>query len=237
MTTLVLDLKGNLSRKVAKLKEMRKQRGVTLLEIIIVLGIIGVIAAGVVILAQRAFTAQDLSDIQNNANSIRTSMAEAFKDEAEYPAPTATAVTLTKATVATATDLSPIVTLNKLGKISPNESFNGISGDVFQIGNAIVDNSSTSNKGFVVLVNGLDQETCRNLISQMGNQWDYVGVVAAPSGVDQSAALTSVALDDAVSTTVLRSLATSADISSATIVADTTCNNAGAGNGIIFGSK
>lgn len=237
MDTMILDLKGNVARKVAQVKEMRKQRGVTLLEIIIVLGIIGVIAAGVVILAQRAFTAQDLSDIQNNANSIRTSMSEAFKDEAEYPAPTSTAVNLTKATVATANDLSPIVTLNKLGKISPNESFNGISGDVFQIGNAIVDQSSTASKGFVVLVNGLDQETCRNLISQMGNQWDYVGIINAPSGVDQSASLEDVALDSALSTTILKSLATSADIPAATIVADTTCNNTGASNGIVFGSK
>ncbi|OXL39176.1 type IV pilin [Enterobacter mori] len=237
MDTMILDLKGNVARKVAQVKEMRKQRGVTLLEIIIVLGIIGVIAAGVVVLAQRAFTAQDLSDIQNNANSIRTSMSEAFKDEAEYPAPTATAINLTKSDVATATDLSPIVTLNKLGKISPNESFNGISGDVFQIGNAIVDASSTVSKGFVVLVNGLDQETCRNLISQMGNQWDYVGVINAPSGVDQSASLEDVALDSAVSATVLKSLATSADIPAATIVADTTCNNTGASNGIVFGSK
>ncbi|WP_434132436.1 type IV pilus major pilin [Enterobacter cloacae] len=237
MDTMALDLKGNVARKVAQVKEMRKQRGVTLLEIIIVLGIIGVIAAGVVILAQRAFTAQDLSDIQNNANSIRTSMSEAFKDEAEYPAPTSTAINLTKSTVATANDLSPIVTLNKLGKISPNESFNGISGDVFQIGNAVVDKSSTVSKGFVVLVNGLDQETCRNLISQMGNQWDYVGVINAPSGVDQSASLTNVALDDALSVDVLKSLATSADIPAANIVADTTCANTGASNGIVFGSK
>lgn len=237
MNTLILDLKGNVARKVAQVKEMRKQRGVTLLEIIIVLGIIGVIAAGVVILAQRAFTSQDLSDIQNNTNSIRTAMTEAFKDETEYPDPTSTAINLTKANVATANDLSPIVTLNKLGKISPNESFNGISGDVFQIGNAIVDQSSTVSKGFVVLVNGLDQETCRNLISQMGNQWDYVGIINAPSGVDQSAALTDVALDDAISTNVLKSLATAADIPAANIVADTTCNNTGAGNGIVFGSK
>lgn len=237
MDTMILDLKGNVARKVAQVKEMRKQRGVTLLEIIIVLGIIGVIAAGVVILAQRAFTAQDLSDIQNNANSIRTAMTEAFKDDAEYPAPTSTAISLTKADVATKDDLAPIVTLNKLGKISPNESFNGISGDVFQIGNGLIDSNSSSNKGFVLLVNGLDQETCRNLISQMGNQWDYVEVIAATAGADQSTALTSVKLDATVSATVLKSLATSADIPSASIVANTTCANTGATNGIVFGSK
>lgn len=41
-------------RKSAQYRELKKQKGVTLLEIIIVLGIIGIIAAGVVVLAQRA---------------------------------------------------------------------------------------------------------------------------------------------------------------------------------------
>ncbi|WP_312211987.1 type IV pilus major pilin [Pseudescherichia sp.] len=215
-----------------------KQRGVTLLEIIIVLGIIGVIAAGVVVLAQRAFTAQDISDIQNNTNSIRTSMTEAFKDEGEYPPATTEAVTLTKSEIATSDDLAPIVTLNKLGKISPSESFNGISGDAFQIGQALVDSESTVHKGFVVLVSGLDQQTCRNLLSQMGNQWDYVGIISAPAGEDESTELNGTELDaDKKAGTVLKSLSVAEDITSTDIVDEATCNIGGANNGIVFGSK
>ncbi|MDH1126959.1 type IV pilus major pilin [Enterobacter sp. GD03975] len=238
MNALVWKLKGNMNRKAAKLQEMRKQRGVTLLEIIIVLGIIGVIAAGVVILAQRAFTAQDLSDIQTNANSIRTSMVEAFKDEGNYPASdTIVGLTKTSITDPKTTSLAPIVTLVKLGKISPEESFNGISNDAFQIGNAVVDNTSSANRGFVLMVNGLETEECRNLISEMGNQWDYVEAVntGANAGKDV-ASLDGRNLSDTKTGSILKTL-TSGDIVATEIVASGVCDGTGAVNGVIFGSK
>lgn len=236
MNTLVWELKGKMNRKAAKLQEMRKQRGVTLLEIIIVLGIIGVIAAGVVILAQRAFTTQDLSDIQNNANSIRTSMTEAFKDQGSYPN-SDTIVGLTKATIKTSTSNAPIVTLVKLGKISPDESFNGISNDAFQLGSATLDNTSSESKAFVLVVNGLATEECRNLVSEMGNQWDYVETMqsGAPAGADV-ASLDGRNLSAAVAGSVLKSL-TSGDITPAAITATGICDGNGSSNGVIFGSK
>lgn len=236
MSTPTLDLKGRVSRKVEKFKEMKKQRGVTLLEIIIVLGIIGVIAAGVVILAQRAFTAQDLSDIQNNANSIRTSMAEAFKDEGSYPLNTDGVNGLTKSTIADSTKDTPIVTLVKLGKISPDEAFNGISNDAFELSNAKLDNSSSQQKGFVLLVNGLEKEECRNLISEMGNQWDYVESIGGHPAGSTTAYTFAGNLSDTVSTTILKSLI-SGEISAAAIVHEDVCPDDGASNAVIFGSK
>ncbi|MEI9482702.1 type IV pilus major pilin [Enterobacter cancerogenus] len=237
MNSLVWKMKGNMNRKAAKLQEMRKQRGVTLLEIIIVLGIIGVIAAGVVILAQRAFTAQDLSDIQNNANSIRTSMTEAFKDEGSYPEDKGGIVGLTKSTIATSTLDTPIVTLVKLGKISPDESFNGVSNDAFQLSNAKIDDTTSQNKAFVLVVNGLETEECRNLISEMGNQWDYVEALKAGASAGKTvASVTGRNLSVAKSGAILKTL-TSGEIAAADITATGICDGAGAVNGVIFGSK
>lgn len=235
MNSLVWNFKGKLNRKAAKLQEMRKQRGVTLLEIIIVLGIIGVIAAGVVILAQRAFTAQDLSDIQNNANSIRTSMNEAFKDEGSYPENKDGIVGLTKSSISASKLDTPIVTLVKLGKISPDESFNGMSNDAFQIESVKLDGNSSSNKGFLLVVNGLEKEECRNLISEMGNQWDYVETISG-ANAGKNATVTTKSLSEAVSGTILKSLI-SGEISASAIVADTGCVDSGATNGVVFGSK
>ena len=189
-----------------------------------------------VILAQRAFTAQDLSDIQNNANSIRTSMTEAFKDEGQYPEDVGGIVGLTKSTIAASALDTPIVTLVKLGKISPDESFNGISNDAFQITSARLDDTTSQNKAFLLVVNGLETEECRNLISEMGNQWDYVEALSAGASAGTTVALTDRNLSGATSTTVLKTM-TSPEIAAAAIVNDAVCSGAGAVNGVIFGSK
>lgn len=111
-------------RKSAQYRELKKQKGVTLLEIIIVLGIIGIIAAGVVILAQRAFTSQDISDLTDNTNSVRVAMTEAYKDLINIRL---ALIQIQKQKLGSRPHrTSAIVGLVKMGKIGPSEAFQWI---------------------------------------------------------------------------------------------------------------
>ncbi|MTZ80077.1 prepilin-type N-terminal cleavage/methylation domain-containing protein [Citrobacter sp. JL978] len=223
-------------RKSAQYRELKKQKGVTLLEIIIVLGIIGIIAAGVVVLAQRAFKAQDISDVIENTNSVRVAMAEAYKDEASYPLPTGSVIGLTKANIAaTANNDAPIVGLVRMGKIDVAEAFNGISSDAFEIGPSIITTGATVNKGFYVVINGLEVEDCRNLASQVGPQWDYVASGTAASGA-QLGSTTPIDMAAGATGVVLKSLAGNR-LSPVTISAAGFCDATASDNALILGSR
>lgn len=179
------NLKMKFLNKVFKQHKLKKQRGMTLLEIIIVLGIIGTIAAGVVVLAQRAFDSRAISDVVSNTNTIRVAMKDAYQRASGYPVSTGAAVGYTVDSIkVTATAKEAVGRLVQLGKLSIDEARNGISNDFINIGGAKTATSQTDTglKGFVVEINGLNQDQCRSIISQVGNQWDYVEVATAAAG-------------------------------------------------------
>lgn len=167
-----------LSEKLKRYRELKKQRGMTLLEIIIVLGIIGTIAAGVVILAQRAYDNKAMSDLTNNINTIRTAMKEAYGSTGIYPVPAgATTVQLNDQTItAAAGQVTPIGKLIALGKLSRDEAKNNISGDFISVGGANISTSGIR-KGYFIEINGLNQQQCRSILLQAGNSFDYVQTV------------------------------------------------------------
>lgn len=173
-----------LSEKLKRYRELKKQRGMTLLEIIIVLGIIGTIAAGVVILAQRAYDNKAMSDMTNNINTIRTAMKEAYGPTGIYPVPTGTAtVALNDQTITEAAGQATVVgKLVALGKLSRDEAKNNISGDFISLGAGNVSTNGVQ-KGFFIEINGLNQQQCRSILLQAGNSFDYVQTVTGdPSG-------------------------------------------------------
>lgn len=225
-----------IKRKVNQYQEIKKQRGVTLLEIIIVLGIVGIIAAGVIILANRAFTAQDISELVDNTNSVRVGTTEAYKDSAEYPV-TVDASELTKADIATAESDSIISALVKMGKISADEAFNGMSNDAFEIGGVKYASADAKMKGFYIVINGLGTEDCRNIASQIGSQWDYVASGVAAAGASLGTAGAPAELSGAVTDTILKTL-TVDGLNPASIVAKGFCEgSSGSDNALILGSK
>ncbi len=220
----------------AQYKEAKKQRGMTLLEVIIVLGIIGTIAAGVVVLAQRAFDSRTISDVVQNTNTIRVAVKDAYSSAGSYP-DYASPLELTAQNITTQ-NAGATTALVKLGKISIEEMRNKISGDFYAIGAASTvangGGKQANKKGYVIEVNGLTSEQCRSIISQVGNNWDYVEVKNSAAG-SYSLTETPVNMTAAVGNGILRSLATSTAITPDNIVQS--CTNAGASNSIILGSR
>ncbi|HCP5812498.1 type IV pilus major pilin [Escherichia albertii] len=198
-------MKEEARKKLAKYHELRKQRGMSLLEVIIVLGIIGTIAAGVVILAQRAFDSRAITELVTNTNTVRVAMKDAFQRDGVYPA-YMSPLNLTGDTIKTTSDKIAAAQLVKLGKITADEVRNNISGDFIGIGGAITTNGSSVLKGFAMELNGLSQEQCRSILGQVGNNWEYVGVGSSGSG---AYSLTTAGVDmtqNADGTAILRSL-------------------------------
>jgi toxin co-regulated pilin len=224
-----------LKSKANAYKKFRKQRGMSLLEVIIVLGIVGTIAAGVVVLAQRAFSSQSITKLVSNTNSIRLAAQEAYRNTG-YPvaSPTATVNMSPTSILVNANAKIMIASLVQLGKLSESEAKNGISGDYFHMGGVRITTGPTAGlKGFYLTINGLDQAQCRNIITQIGNQWDYVGVVAAAAGVD---AVVPSSLDATLVSGVLRSLHASGNVTITPAATLGVCTNT-PNNAIVLGSR
>lgn len=229
----------SLSEKMKQFRMVKKQRGMTLLEIIIVLGIIGTIAAGVVVLAQRAFDSRAVSEVVSNANTIRIAMKDAYQRSAEYPATEAKSLGYTVATIKDAESTEAIAQLVKLGKLSIDEARNGISNDFFNVGGAKTSSGTDAKrKGFFVEVNGLNRDQCRNILIQVGNQWDYVEVAQAAAGDYNKKATIDMAAQVAIADEVgiMRSLNANGNTIISADTATNVCTDT-ASNSIILGSR
>ncbi len=243
------DIRKRFMAQPEKYLNLKKQRGMTLLEIIIVLGIIGTIAAGVVILAQRAFDSKAISDLVTNTNTVRTTIKETFGPSGIYPTTDDTGtLALTESTIKDpAQSAVPIATLVQLGKISTNEAKNNISSNFFNIGSASIGTTAASNRAYFVEVNGLDQKQCRNILLQTGNQWDFVNIVVAGDGAgsysvnsttppDLAAGATDPATVTAGSGGIVRSLAADGNYTLTPQNVINLCSDS-AENGLVLGSR
>ncbi|WP_337921383.1 type IV pilus major pilin [Vibrio cholerae] len=217
----------------AQYKEAKKQRGMTLLEVIIVLGIIGTIAAGVVVLAQRAFDSRTVSEVVQNTNTIRVAIKDAYSSTGSYPGGDGQAIAAyNNTTIKTPGGNDATSTLVRLGKVSLEEMRNKISGDFYAITSGHTSNQNR--KGYVIEVNGLTSEQCRNILGQVGNNWDFVQVVTDAAG--SYASVTDAGIDMNANTNgVLKSLAKNVSITPTDIV--NTCSSQGADNAILLGSR
>ncbi len=146
-----------------------KHKGMTLLEVIIVLGIMGVIAAGVVVLAQRAIDNQNLMKLSNGLNSIQTAMVSTYRVKSSYPAITGDTESqqLKDALIA-------------MGKLSKEDTVNSYSGDALNIFSAA--SNSKANKAFIIEVKGLTHQQCTAVVNNSVDLFPFIDVQKASDG-------------------------------------------------------
>lgn len=160
-------LKQLFKKKFVKEEHDKKtgQEGMTLLEVIIVLGIMGVVSAGVVTLAQRAIDSQNMTKAAQSLNSIQVAMTQTYRALGNYPA-TADAAAAAKLTTG----------LISLGKISADEAKNPFTGGNMNIFS--FSRNAAQNKAFAITVDGLTQAQCKTLITSVGDMFPYVAIKA-----------------------------------------------------------
>lgn len=149
-------------------KKMKKQVGMTLLEVIIVLGIMGVIAAGVVVLAQRAIDNQNISKLSQALNTIQTGLIQTYRGKASYP------------TVTTPDQIKQLrEALISMGRAAESDFLNPFTGDQIDVLTTAV--NGVPNKAFGIRVSNLSQEQCRAVITSATDLFTFIQITA-PGG-------------------------------------------------------
>ena len=147
--------------------KINNQKGMTLLEVIIVLGIMGVIAAGVVVLAQRAIDNQNVTKLNQALNTIQTSMISTYRSKKSYPE---IGTDATKSAQLSGALLS-------MGKLSTADLSNPFTGEPLSIFTA--NNNGVANRGFAVKVGNLTQTQCTSLVSNGSDLFEFIQVANA----------------------------------------------------------
>lgn len=143
-------------------KSSNNIKGMTLLEVIIVLGIMGVIAAGVVVLAQRAIDSQNATKLSNSLNAAQTAMVSTYRSKSSYPnigSDTAASEQLAKGLIA-------------MGKLSKEDLINPFNGEPLMIFTA--NNNTKANRGFLIKVSELTKDQCSTMISNSSDLFGFI---------------------------------------------------------------
>lgn len=166
----------------------RQQQGMTLMEVIVVLGILGAVASGMGFFASRVTDYRLISETVHNVNAIRTAATQAWS-ETGYPWVNNVDTKYNGindsnfATTQTAMLDVPLNALGLTGKLSAREAKNPISGKYIMVQGMAINappgySSGMLLPGFFLVLNNLSQRQCRKLLLKLGNDWDYVSTDA-----------------------------------------------------------
>ncbi|QDO83328.1 type II secretion system protein [Shewanella psychropiezotolerans] len=140
----------------------KKARGLALLEILIAIGILGLIAAGVATLASRTFEKQDLKDIQTDMTDVSIALQQVYSRAAQY-------VDTSSLSVQEFADSKAI---------DPSVAINPLTNSAYLFSVAKVRATDTLDTGFVLGIDNANQTACNALITgPLLDDADYITVM------------------------------------------------------------
>lgn len=175
-------------------KKVKNQKGMTLLEIIIALGIVGVVSAGVVTLAQRAIESQNMTAAVQSLNTIQIAATQTYRGNGSYPA------------FETDDPTRATTNLVGLGRVSESEAKNPFTGSVIPF-MTFGKSASNDNKAFGLAIEGLTQDQCKQLITNAGEMFPYIEVQATATATQPSSLYQKTAATAANGVGVIKSVA------------------------------
>ncbi len=152
-------MSANKMNTVVVKEKMKKQAGVALLEMLIVIGIIGLLTAGVVVLSTSTFSSLDELKVVNNMSTVKTKLQKVFKQQGNYAG-------LSNAT--------------SVDFLADNDLANPYGVNI-QLATAVTNGQTDG--GFTMSVGGLSEASCVNVMSTLdGNSFDFVGLITGAAG-------------------------------------------------------
>lgn len=146
-----------------QLQKQKKQAGVALLEMLVVIGILGILAAGVVTLSTTAFNSLDESQALDNLSAVKVKVQKAYKQQGDY---------------------AGLSLMNASGAVP---SFLGSEDLDNPFGVDLTLNEVTSTKpngGFIITMPGMSTASCVNVMTALNPEsFYYVAVESGVAGV------------------------------------------------------
>ncbi|WP_191907673.1 prepilin-type N-terminal cleavage/methylation domain-containing protein [Vibrio fortis] len=142
-----------------RVKNSKKNQGIALIEMLIVIGIIGLITAGIVALSTNVFNGMDESRVISNLSTVKSKLQKGHKAQGDYVG------------LVAGTD-SPL--------LDPEDVENPFGAD-FTISNILANGRASAGVG--IKVPGLSIDNCTNILTSLDtNSFEFIGLETGDAG-------------------------------------------------------
>ncbi|NOH79332.1 type II secretion system protein [Vibrio sp. RE86] len=140
----------------------KKNQGIALIEMLIVIGIIGLVTAGIVALSTSVFRGMDESDVMSNLSTVKAKLQKGYKTQGDYNG---------------VDNDSPL--LDRTDVLNPF-------GADFVVQPVLT--SGQADGGVGIRVGGIGQESCRNLLTTIDSAaFDFLAIETGDAGAAPAA--------------------------------------------------